>query len=146
MHPNRILKCGNQFFLLLTPQGLISTHQGLCDFKGISGLDQWAVFREGNTNPWCLLLWAPSSNSNSLLRRSNRQRSLETVIISQLMFSSKVPRTEKQYFYFNFLLLLQLGEISETVGSKVKANIFCQFLFCHCSTLVLLSVSQRWHG
>lgn len=113
-------------------------------------LDQRVGFREGNINPWCLLLWALSSNSNSLPRRSNRQRSLATVIISQLILSSKMPHTEKQYFYFSFLLVPQLGEVRETVGSKVKANIFCQFLFCHCGILtckiLLPSISQRWHG
>lgn len=83
-------------------------------------------FREGITSPWCLRPWALSS-SRPLLRRSDRQRSLATVIISGLMFSHKMPHTEKRCFYFSFQPLLQLGKVRETVWSKMKAYAGCQF-------------------
>lgn len=96
--------------------------------KAFLDLDQPDWFQKRNTSPWCLLPQALSSDSNSLFRRSNKQRSLTTVLISWL-FIHKVPHTEKQYFYFSFLLLLQLRKVRETVGSKMKAYISCGFFF-----------------
>lgn len=79
-----------------------SAHKGLHDFKGISGLGSgWLSSEERQTlaSPWCLLLWALSSNGNSLLRGSNhRQRRLVTVKTSRLMFSCKAPYTENSPF------------------------------------------------